>query len=454
MEGSKTMRNLWLFLLSVPFIIGLFPSTNLASDDLQAQIDALKTGDVLKLESKTYEGNIVIDKTIEIIGTPKTVIKGDGNGNVISIKATGVKISHLKVTGTGMNRNSAEEYAAIKVHSNGNTIEHVTIWDSFHGIYLSQAHENKIRYTTIMGRGKGEIASQGNGFHIYYANNNLFEQNTIEGTRDGMFFEYGNGNTAIQNTITKTRYALHYMYSDDNRFIGNTFTMNTGGAAIMNSKSIELKDNDFLFNYGHRSFGLFLLSANDITVENNTFYLNQRGLYIDQSTGNTIKNNKIIQNQIGVELWASSNQQVFTENDISENTIPAVTLGGQGQNAWSENGKGNHWGNAFPLPDMNQDGLGDFPVAYRSSLHQLMEDQELTSFFLKSPALKIYEKMSEFLNEDKLMFEDGHPLVSTSSNENQNGLGLYGIIGLALIVITYKGRHRLWYTFGKNGRKT
>jgi nitrous oxidase accessory protein len=432
--------------------IGLLPSAGLAAEDLQAQIDALETGDVLKLEGKTYEGNIVIDKTIEIIGEKNTVIKGDASGNVISIKAPGVKISHLTVTDASMDRNSPEEFAAIKVHSNGNTIEHITIRDSFHGIYLSQAHKNKIRYVNIKGLGKGEIAAQGNGFHIYYANDNLLEHNTIEGTRDGMFFDYGDGNETINNTISETRYALHYMYSDDNRFIGNTFTMNTGGAAIMNSNRIEMKNNDFLFNYGHRSFGLLLLSANDITVENNTFYLNQRGLYIDQSTGNLIRKNKIIQNQIGVELWASSNEQIFTENTITENNIPAVTLGGQGKNAWSENGLGNDWGSDFPLTDLNQDGLGDFPVSYRSSLYQLIEDQELTSFFLKSPALKIYEKMKEFLNEDKVMFEDKAPLVS--STENETHTGIYGLLGVLLLFILYKGRHRLWFTFGRNGKKT
>ncbi|WP_442597041.1 nitrous oxide reductase family maturation protein NosD [Neobacillus sp. D3-1R] len=445
------MKHVKLFLFIVPFIIMFFPSTSHAASELQEKINTLKAGDILKLESRTYEGNITIDKPIEIIGTDKTIIKGDKTGNVISITAPGVKISHLTVIDSSMNRNSPEEFAAIKVHSNGNTIEHIIVRDSFHGIYLSQAHHNTIRYTDIKGMGKGEIAAQGNGFHIYYANDNVLENNNIEGTRDGMFFDYGDGNTAIDNTISKTRYGLHYMYSNDNHFIGNTFTMNTGGAAIMNSNSITLKNNKFLFNYGHRSFGLLLLSANDITVENNTFYLNQRGLYIDQSTGNSIKNNQIIQNQIGIELWASSNQQIFTGNSITENTIPAVALGGQGQNTWSEKGRGNDWGSSFPLTDLNQDGLGDFSVTYRSSLYQLIEDQELTYFFLKSPAIKIYEKMNEFLNEDKVMFEDPHPLMGSS--ENHHRLGLYGFVGFILILILYKGRHWLCTTFRRNGRK-
>ena len=42
----------------------------------------------------------------------------------------------------------------------------------FHGIYLSQAHNNKIPYVDIKGMGKGEIAAQGNGIHVYYANDN------------------------------------------------------------------------------------------------------------------------------------------------------------------------------------------------------------------------------------------------------------------------------------------
>ncbi|WML50441.1 NosD domain-containing protein [Neobacillus sp. PS3-34] len=270
---------------------------------MQSAIDSTKEGAVLKLGSKTYKGNIVIKKSMTIIGSDKTVIEGDGTGNVISIKAPNVKLSSMTVIHSSMDRNSSEEFAAIKIYSNGNTVEHMKIYDSFHGIYLSQAHHNKIQFNDIKGLGKGEIAAQGNGLHIYYANNNLLSHNTIEGTRDGMFFDYANGNKIVSNKISGTRYGLHYMYSDKNDFERNVFTLNTGGAAVMNSNSIKMRNNQFIFNYGNRSFGLLLLQANNIRIENNLFYLNQRGMYIDQSTGNIIRHNRIIQNQIGIELW-------------------------------------------------------------------------------------------------------------------------------------------------------
>ncbi len=412
----------------------------MAAGNLQATIDSMKEGAVLKLEDQTYEGNIVINKPLTMIGSKNTVIKGDGTGNVISVKAPNVKLSHLTVTHGSMDRNSAEEYAAIKIYSNNNVVEHVKITDSFHGIYLSQAHHNKIQYADIQGLGKGEIAAQGNGLHVYYANDNVLAHNTIEGTRDGMFFDYANRNKSHDNNISNTRYGLHYMYSDENTFKRNTFTMNQGGAAIMNSNGLTLTDNQFIVNYGNQSFGLLLLQANENHIQNNLFYMNQRGLYIDQATRNVIRGNRIIQNGIGIELWASSNQQIFTQNTISDNTIPAVTIGGTGEtNAWSEHGKGNDWGSAFPLTDLDQNGIGDFPITYHSSLHQLIEDQELTNFFLKSPALKIYEKINSSSNEDEVMFNDPHPLVPDKGSHTAIWLAALGVLAA---VIFLKGRKR------------
>jgi nitrous oxide reductase family maturation protein NosD len=437
------------------FIFSLFllmsPEKMLAAENLQSMIDSLKDGAVLKLENKTYQGNIVINKPITIIGSNKTVIKGDGKGNVISINAPNVKLSRLTVTHSSMDRNSAEEYSAIKVTTNDNVIEHITIRDSFHGIYLSQAHHNIIRDNNIKGLGKGEIAAQGNGLHVYYANDNLLERNTIEGTRDGMFFEYANNNKSYENNISHTRYGLHYMYSDKNIFKKNTFTLNTGGAAIMNSNYLRLEDNQFVVNYGNQSFGLLLLQANDNFIANNTFYMNQRGMYIDQATRNEFRHNKIVQNQIGIELWASSNDQVFTLNQITENTIPAVTLGGNGENnSWSKEGKGNDWGSTFPITDLDQDSIGDFPITYRSSLYQLIEDQELSYLFLKSPALRIYEKMNAALTKEAVMFKDPHPITTAKGTHAK---AIFLVAGLLAAGILLKGRHLLCITFGRNGRK-
>lgn len=454
MEGTKTMKKHLLFLFMLLLIAALNPNKSIASENLQAMIDTLDEGAVLELENKTYEGNIVIDKSIEIIGKENTVIQGDRTGNVISVRAPHVKIRNLIVTNSSLNRNSSEEYAAIKIHTDHNLIDSVTIKHSFHGIYLSQAHHNTVQNSDITGLGKGQIANQGNGLHVYYANNNILKNNKVRSTRDGMFFDYANGNEILGNEISETRYGLHFMYSNENYFNGNTFTFNTGGAAIMQSNGNKLSNNEFIFNYGHKSFGLLLLSSNQTLVENNTFFLNQRGLYIDQATNNSFKGNSIIKNQIGIEIWASSNDQVFTLNEIDENTIPVAALGGSGRNQWSKDQQGNHWGTSFPVIDLNQDGIGDEKISYQSSLYELIGDQELTYLFLKSPAIAVYEKMNQFFHNQKTMFEDEHPLVKDDAQVNYNWIWLT-IVGLIIIaVILQKGRHSLCITFGRNGKKT
>lgn len=446
------MKKRLLLLFLLPLISLSLPKNGSASESLQNLIDSSEEGTVIQLEDKTYEGNITINKTIEIIGGKQTIIKGDGTGNVISVQAPGVKLRSLSVMNSSMDRNSSEEYAAIKIYTNGNFLDRIKISQSFHGIYLSQAHNNTIQNSEITGLGKEEIANQGNGLHVYYANGNTLKNNRITGTRDGMFFDYANENKIIDNEISQTRYGLHYMYSDQNSFENNIFTFNTGGAAVMNSSGLKLAGNQFIFNYGHRSFGLLLLSANQIEIENNTFFLNQRGLYIDQSTESSVRNNRIIKNQIGIELWASSSGQIFSANQIHENTIPAVSLGGQGQNSWSAEGIGNDWGKTFPSLDLNRDGKGDEPVVYHSSLHQLIEDQELTYLFLKSPAIAVYEKMNSLLNNEKPMFEDPYPLVIHNADNIPWGWVMIGVAVILFILI--KGRNLLCITFGRNGRKT
>lgn len=398
-------------------------------NELQHLINHTEKYGILKLEDKVYEGNVVITKPLSIVGGKHTIIKGDGTGNVVSIKSPEVKLMKVTITNSGMSRNTSEEFSAIKIYSNDNVIDYVTIRNSFHGVYLSQAHHNIVKNVHVMGDNHGTIAGQGNGLHVYYSNHNMLENNKIEGTRDGMYFDFSNENIVLNNEISKTRYGLHYMYSDGNQFYDNTFTYNTGGAAIMHSNHTNLKDNKFAFNGGTQSFGLLLQSANNSIITSNQFYQNQRGLYIDQSSKNVIESNEIFLNQIGIEIWASSKNQTMTKNEFSKNIASVLQLGGKSENQWSKNGVGNDWGDAAILIDLNQDQIGDYPVQNESSLYKLVEQNELAYLFLSSPTIKIYEKFHEFLNAQQVMFTDDFPLV----HKRHSNHWLYILVILVLL---------------------
>lgn len=404
----RKIGSLWALVFSMT----LYSYSAHADSSVQQLVDQTPVNGVLTLKDQTYVGNVVIDKPMTVRGSAGTIIQGDGTGNVITIKAPNVRLEKLTVANSSFDRNSAEEYAGVKVMTDHNVLKDLVITHAYHGVYLSKAHYNEVSNVDITGLKAKEIAGQGNGIMVYYSNHNTIRDNKIVNNRDGIFFDHGDDNQVIHNRVSHTRYGLHYMYSDRNQLIGNSFTANTGGATLMHSIGTELKNNQFALNQGTRAFGLMLQSCDDTTVTNNQFFQNQRALYIDQSQNNRLEKNRIFQNQVGVEIWASSMNQVFTQNQFQHNTAPVITIGGKSPNQWSEQGVGNDWGNDFPLLDLDQNGIGDYPVEYKSSLNKLMEENELVYLFLDSPAIHIYELIGKFLFQQESMFEDPYPIVN------------------------------------------
>ncbi|MEH7443284.1 nitrous oxide reductase family maturation protein NosD [Bacillus sp. JJ1122] len=401
-----------LLILFVGIGVWILSTLPVSADvSLQKLIDETPINGELKLEAQTYEGNIVITKPITMIGKKGTVIRGDGKGNVILIKASHVTIKNLNIENSSLSRNSGEEYSGVRSMGDHNQFIKLVIHDVYHGLFLNSSKYNLVDGVRVTGQGTGKLGSQGNGIQLIRTYNSIIENCELTKTRDGIYVEYADKNEIRNNQVSETRYGLHYMYSNENTFYKNHFNKNTGGAAIMHSHGIVLKENQFSFNQGSRSFGLIIQTSSSNTVLDNEFYLNQRGIYLEQSTQNRIEGNKFFHNEIGVELWTTSTSQVFTKNHFKQNVANVLTIGGESYNQWNQNGIGNYWGTELSVLDLDQNKIGDSPVEYRSSLYKLIEENELAYLFLKSPAIKIYEKINEVLSTQKVMVVDEYPLI-------------------------------------------
>ncbi|WP_438316472.1 nitrous oxide reductase family maturation protein NosD [Sporosarcina sp. FA9] len=431
------MKKITFLLLIISCFHLSIPVTAAESKSLQQLIDDAPANGTLELEAKTYPGNLVINKPITIIGKNGTHIQGDGTGNVIEIRSDGITLDTLEIAGSGMSRNTSEEYSGVRVMGNEAVLKNLNITESYHGVYLNKSRNTVIKNIKVIGHGAEELGNQGNGIHIMRSNENYIDNSHIEKTRDGIYVEYSNDNRIDNNTMTETRYGLHYMYSNNNSFTGNHFVKNVGGAAIMHSDHILLENNKFSFNQGSRSFGLIVQTSRDVHVLNNEFHLNQRGLYLEQSTSNRIEGNDFFHNQIGIELWTSSTSHVFLNNNFNKNRLHAITVGGESNNEWFENGVGNYWN--VPVLDLNQDGVGDGPLEYTSSLSKLIESNELAYMFLSSPAISIYEKANDLLTHQKVMALDKYPLLSEKKKSGYMWIIFIAVLA-ASTIIYYKRR--------------
>lgn len=416
------------------------------TNELQELIDNTPEKGVLEIEAKTYEGNVVIKKPMTMKGQKGTKIHGDKKANVVEIESDHVTLDNMEIRYSGMSRSSDEEYSGVRVMGNHTTLKNLTISDSYHGIYLNRTKENTIQGNKITGHGTEVLGNQGYGIFINRAGRNMVKDNYIEKTRDGIYVEYADNNEIVNNTAVETRYGLHYMYSNYNLFEGNHFNRNVGGAAIMHSDHITLKDNTFSYNQGSRAFGLIIQTSRDIHVLQNEFHLNQRGLYLEQSTSNLIEKNDFFHNQIGVEVWASATAHTFIKNAFYKNNTNVLAVGGESNNEWFKGGVGNYWNT--PMLDLNDDKIGDSPFENTSSLSTLVEENELAYLFLDSPAITIYEKTNELLSNDQVMAMDKYPLMSKEKQIKPIVIFISIIIAGTLIFLYRKGKLP-WLTFGK-----
>ena len=401
--------------------------------NLQERIDAAAPNDTVRIEPGLHPGPLVIDKPITLLGEQGAEIKGNGSGNVVTIKADDVTVAGLRITGSGLRL--SDDDAAIFVTGNRARIENNLIADSLHGIYLKKVSGAQILRNRIEGKtaispstepgekGLGQSSEncdttlvsnrRGNGIHQWNSEGNTIVGNEISEARDGIYFSFTNNSRVEDNLIHHVRYGLHYMYSDNNIFLNNTFTENAAGAAIMFSKELVVRGNRFINNRGHRAYGLIFQSSDRSKLEQNEVTSNAVGLSFNQCNDNEITGNRVTQNYIGLRFGSNSGGNRFTENVFTRNLHPIETGASDvSGNKWAVKGVGNFWDNDLET-DLDHDGINDFPHRELDSFGILRRDFPAVAFLSGSPALKLLR----FANERAVIpgmsvIEDPAPLTS------------------------------------------
>lgn len=377
---------------------------------IQAIVAAARDGDTVRLMPGRYPGPVVIEHRILLLGVPGAIIAGGHQGTVITVRADSVILQGLELEGSG--RALESDDAVIKLeHCTGCRVSGTTIRDPLHGIYLLASRGVLLRDNHITGAADLVESARGNGIHLWNSTGNRIEGNRIVGTRDGIYFSFATHNTVRDNDVSGVRYGLHYMYSDDNQFEHNRFRHNAAGAAIMFSKRILLRDNEFSCHVGYRAYGLLLQTTEQVLVERNRIEGNLTGMFMDGSTGDTIRDNVISGNGVGIDMLASSEGNTFSGNTITDNRIAVRLTLGAGENRWDDGVRGNYW-DAPAVFDLDGDGLGDRPYRVGDTYTALAATRpalELFSGTFAARALAWAEEAFPVFNVPRV--EDRRPLV-------------------------------------------
>ncbi len=325
-------------------------------------------GDTILVRAGIYrEGNIILRKSIVLIGEGYPVLDGENEYETLTVHTQHAVIKGLKFINTG--RGSIEDKAAIKILDSENLhILNNQFENAFFGIYLSNSSNIWIENNDLKSNAVAEHQI-GNGIHLWKCQYITINQNKIKGHRDGIYFEFVT-NSLITNNYSEgnMRYGLHFMFSHNDEYRDNTFINNGAGVAVMYTKGVKMINNHFIHNWGSSSYGLLLKDISDSFVTGNEFVENSVGVHAEGSSRIEFQENEFKSNGYAFKLQASCDDNVIARNNFQQNTFDLVTNGSLVLNRIESN----YW-DRYEGYDLNRDQVGDVPYRPISMYGMIVE---------------------------------------------------------------------------------
>ena len=296
---------------------------------IQDAIDNASNGDTVFVydDSSPYYENVVVNKSIALIGEGQTssVIDGGGNGDVVFISADNVHLDGFIVQHSG-----TFDYGVKVVAANGAFISKNIVTETYKGISIRNSNNSTIERNTISQNQDGStflfsckntivsgnlIQSSGVGIMLMQSTYTNISQNIIEDNVYGIDFSSSNNTTIYQNIIRSNRGIGIQISGANNSVIGNLIESNkligievTGWTQSMIARNNVIEDNpNGIYCWG--------VHSNNFIITSNTFSNNLRGVRISYSSPITISRNNFIKNEQDVYFRL----KLFEKNLFKEN---------------------------------------------------------------------------------------------------------------------------------------
>ncbi len=275
---------------------------------IQDAIDSASFGDTIYVWAGTYYENIIINKTLSLIGKGATDIVLDGQriGDVVYISADWVTLSGFNIIHSG--RDNPLDGSGIELNKVNNvTIANNTFLNNYYGIYLYDSKINILKNNNCFDNWKGIILES--------SFNNVLLQNNCSNNYYGISIK-GFNNSIINNNCSKNNYGI-FINGTQNNIINNTCDLNDNDGIWLTSSILNtIEKNSCLNNNVGIHLGSFYGNCNNNLVSSNICDSNNKsGIWLEYASSNEVNNNYCSNNNYGVCL-SFTNNNTFRNNTI------------------------------------------------------------------------------------------------------------------------------------------
>ena len=330
---------------------------------IQEAIDLSGTFGTIHVYNGTYKENLMVHKSVNLIGEDKnnTIIDGCQQNHVINISADYVNISEFTIKnssiGQGMN-----EIGGIYTTSKNLNISDNIILNNDIGIKISNSTNSLINNNTILNNKRYGIIlydtkfttvinnnisknvfeglvllaspinnilnnqikyNSGNGIYSLFSYANIIENNFISYNKaDGVTLGDSDSNIIFFNNISNNDGTSIQIYeSNQNNIQNNQIIKNKNGGFVITFSRLNVLSKNVILN--NDDLGIYLVGENNFpltiynNISNNLIKNNgNNGIIFDESYENIIYNNTILNHSLNGIYFEGSDDNQITNNTI------------------------------------------------------------------------------------------------------------------------------------------